>query len=155
MIANHDESGSIGFILNKPLSYTLSDIIPSINSEFRIFNGGPVEQDSLYFVHNVPHLIANSIEIANGVYWGGDFNTVVELIEGNVIGEDNVKFFLGYSGWDKEQLSDEMQTNSWALSQVFDNIIAEPAIDCWRNHMIALGGEYMLWANAPENPAHN
>jgi putative transcriptional regulator len=37
--------------------------------------GGPVEQDNLYFIHNIPELIPNSIEISNGIYWGGDFES--------------------------------------------------------------------------------
>ena len=145
MIANHDDEGSVGFILNKPLSYTLSDIIPSIVSEFRIFNGGPVEQDNLYFIHNVPDLVPNSVEIVNGIYWGGDFELVTKLIEENVINEDNVKFFLGYSGWGKEQLSDELYTNSWAVSEAsIKGIISVPSLDLWKNQMMALGGELSL-----------
>ena len=99
----------------------------------------------------------NSIEIVNGVYWGGDFDLVVKLIEDGVIGEENVKFFLGYSGWGKDQLFEEIQTNSWAMSEDVrvKDVINISAIDCWKNQMLALGGEYLLWANAPENPCHN
>ena len=156
MIANHDEKGSVGFIMNKPLTYTLSDIVPAITQEFRVFNGGPVEQDNLYFIHNVPHLVPNSVEISEGIYWGGDFEKIIDLIEQNQITTDNVKFFLGYSGWSKSQLQDEMNTSSWVLTEAsIKNIISQPAIDYWRNQIVALGGEYLLWANAPENPAHN
>ncbi len=156
MIANHDEKGSVGFIMNKPLTHTLSDIVPAITQEFRVFNGGPVEQDNLYFIHNVPHLVPNSVEISEGIYWGGDFEKIVDLIKQNRITADNVKFFLGYSGWSANQLNDEMNTNSWVLIDTsIQNIISQPAIDYWRNQIVALGGEYLLWANAPENPAHN
>ena len=156
MIANHDEKGSVGFIMNKPLSHTLSDIVPTITHEFRIFNGGPVEQDSLYFIHNVPHLVPNSVEISGGIYWGGDFEIVIDLIQQNKITTDNVKFFLGYSGWSKNQLNDEMNANSWVVAgDSIQDVISQPAIDYWRNQIVALGGEYLLWANAPENPAHN
>lgn len=157
MVANHDEKGSVGFIMNKPLTHTLSDIVPSITSEFRIFNGGPVEQDNLYFIHNVPHLVPNSIEISEGIYWGGDFDVVVELIENKQISSTNVKFFLGYSGWSQNQLQDEMSASSWVVKDVtsLNGIISQPAIDYWRNEIVALGGEYLLWANAPENPTHN
>ena len=156
MLANHDEKGSVGFIMNKPLTYTLSDIVPTITKEFRVFNGGPVEHDNLYFIHNVPHLVPNSVEISDGIYWGGDFVKIIELIRRNRITTDNVKFFLGYSGWSKNQLNEEISTNSWVLTdENIQNIISEPAIDYWRNQIVALGGEYLLWANAPENPAHN
>ena len=115
MIANHDENGSIGFILNKPLSYTLSDIIPSINSEFRIFNGGPVEQDNLYFIHKVPELIQGSVEISDGIYWGGDFEKTIELINNGVIAQGDIRFFLGYSGWASLQLKEELSSKSWVV----------------------------------------
>lgn len=157
MIANHDKKGSVGFIMNKPLTHTLSDIVPTITQEFRIFNGGPVEQDSLYFIHNVPDLVPNSVEISEGIYWGGDFDVVIDLVQQNRITSDNVKFFLGYSGWSKDQLNDEMSANSWVITDnsSIQDIISKPAIDYWRNQILALGGDYMLWSNAPENPAHN
>ena len=156
MIADHDKKGSVGFIMNKPLTYTLSDIVPTITNEFRIFNGGPVEQDNLYFIHNVPDLIPNSIEISEGIYWGGDFETVINLIRQGSVIEDNVKFFLGYSGWSEDQLHKEMNSSSWVVTDdSIQHIISEPAIDYWKNQIAALGGHYLIWANAPENPAHN
>ena len=156
MVANHDEKGSVGFIMNKPLTYTLSDIVPTITNEFRIFNGGPVEQDNLYFIHNVPHLVPNSVEISEGIYWGGDFEVIIKQIENGSVNSSNVKFFLGYSGWSQNQLQDEMTASSWVVTETsLNGIISQPAIDYWRNEIVALGGEYLLWANAPENPSHN
>ena len=74
LLAEHTtENGSVGFILNKPLEYTLNDFIPEVNSKLRVYNGGPVEQDNLYFIHKIPDLIPGSIEISQGIYWGGDF----------------------------------------------------------------------------------
>ena len=53
LLAEHNEEGSVGFILNKPLSYTINDLIPEIDAKFTIYNGGPVEQDNLYFIHSI------------------------------------------------------------------------------------------------------
>jgi putative transcriptional regulator len=79
ILLDHDEEGSVGFIINKPLKYTINDLLPEINASFKIYNGGPVEQDNLYFIHNIPELIPNSIEISNGIYWGGDFESTKAL----------------------------------------------------------------------------
>ena len=65
LLADYNEDGSVGFILNKPLEYSLSDLIPEISVEFKIYNGGPVEQDNLYFIHTIPELIPNSVEISS------------------------------------------------------------------------------------------
>jgi putative transcriptional regulator len=80
LLADHTEEGSIGFILNKPLDYTISDLLPEIEKPLRVYNGGPVEQDNLYFIHKIPELIPESIEISNGMFWGGDFRSVIKLI---------------------------------------------------------------------------
>src|SRR5690554_7641192 len=85
LLAEHNPKGSIGFILNKPLNITLQDIVPDALSNFRIYNGGPVEQDNLYFIHTVPEMIPNSIEINDGVFWGGDFEVLFELLKKNLI----------------------------------------------------------------------
>ena len=117
LLAEHNESGSIGFILNKPLKYRLNDFLPEVNSSLRVFNGGPVEQDNLYFIHTVPELIPDSIEISNGIYWGGDFNTILDMLNNNELKEDQIQFFLGYSGWAFDQLESELKENSWVVTK--------------------------------------
>ena len=104
LLAEHNKDGSVGFILNKPLKYTIRDLVPEIEANFKIYNGGPVEQDNLYFIHNVPELITDSIEISSGIFWGGDFELTKELINDGKIKKDNIRFFLGYTGWETQQL---------------------------------------------------
>lgn len=157
LIAEENESGFIGFILNKPLEYSIQDLIPSINSPMIVFNGGPVEQDNMYFIHKVPDLIPNSIEIANGIYWGGDFETVSSLLENNLIFENDIRFFLGYSGWDANQLEDELALNSWVVvkNNYEQEIFSKDNATFWKEKMREFGGDYLLWSNAPENPNFN
>ena len=99
LLAEHNNEGSIGFILNKPLNYTINDLLPEIEASFKIYNGGPVEQDNLYFIHNIPEIIPNSVEISNGIYWGGDFETTQQLINEGKISKNNIRFFLGYNSF--------------------------------------------------------
>lgn len=157
LIAEENKSGFIGFILNKPLEYSINDLIPSINSQMLVFNGGPVEQDNLYFIHRAPDIIPNSIEIANGIYWGGDFEVVSTLLESKQINEDQIRFFLGYSGWDANQLEDELALNSWVVvKNTYENeIFSKDNTSFWKEKMMEFGGDYLLWSNAPENPNFN
>lgn len=157
LLADYNNDGSVGFILNKPLGYTIHDLVPEINSSFKIYNGGPVEQDNLYFIHNIPELIPNSIEISNGIYWGGDFESTKDLINEGKINKNNIRFFLGYTGWEAHQLDDELQSNSWIISEnsYKNKIIAKPTIHFWKEKIRELGGEYLLWSNAPEDPNLN
>lgn len=157
LIAEHNDEGSVGFILNKPLNYRMQDLVPEILVPFPVYNGGPVEQDNLYFIHTIPHLISDSIEITSGIYWGGDFETTVTLINQQKINPDDIRFFLGYSGWASSQLDQELSSNSWivVLNTYHSEIIKKSTQAFWREKMMELGGDYLLWSNAPENPGLN
>lgn len=157
LLAEHNKEGSVGFILNKPLKYTIKDLVPDIDANFKIYNGGPVEQDNLYFIHNVPELITNSIEISSGIFWGGDFELTRSLINEGKIKKDNIRFFLGYTGWETMQLENEMESNSWIIAEnLYQNkIIGKSTTDFWKEKILELGGDYIIWSNAPENPLLN
>ncbi|MBL0014117.1 MAG: YqgE/AlgH family protein [Flavobacterium sp.] len=157
LLADHNQEGSVGFIINKPLKYTINDLVPDVEANFKIYNGGPVEQDNLYFIHNIPELIPNSVEISSGIFWGGDFELTKNLINNGEIKKDNIRFFLGYTGWEAQQLENEMRSNSWILTEnLYKNkIIGKSTTDFWKEKILELGGEYIIWSNAPENPLLN
>ncbi|MCB0462434.1 MAG: YqgE/AlgH family protein [Flavobacteriaceae bacterium] len=157
LLADHNDKGSVGFILNKPLDFTISDLLPEIETPLRVYNGGPVEQDNLYFIHKIPDLIPESIEISNGIFWGGDFNSVIQLINEGKLNEKDIRFFLGYSGWDANQLITELISNTWIVTEnIYKNSIIEKSNEAfWKEKMLELGGDYSIWSNAPENPSFN
>lgn len=157
LLAENNENGSVGFIMNKPLKYTLKDFVPEIGSNLPVYNGGPVEQDNLYFIHCVPEMIPGSIKISEGVYWGGDFDVILDLLKDDKLKRNQIRFFLGYSGWDKGQLTEELELNSWLVLPNPHNgsIIEKMSVEFWKEKMIELGGDYAIWSNAPENPYLN
>lgn len=157
LLADYNREGSVGFIINKPLKYSINDLIPDVEAPFKIYNGGPIEQDNLYFIHNVPELITNSVEISSGIFWGGNFDLTRKLINAGIVKEENIRFFLGYTGWKALQLEDEMHSNLWIITEnLYQNkIIGKSATNFWREKILEIGGEYMIWSNAPENPILN
>lgn len=157
LLADYNREGSVGFIINKPLKYSINDLIPDVEAPFKIYNGGPIEQDNLYFIHNVPELITNSVEISSGIFWGGNFDLTRKLINAGIVKEENIRFFLGYTGWEALQLEDEMHSNLWIITEnLYQNkIIGKSATNFWREKILEIGGEYMIWSNAPENPILN
>ena len=157
LLVDHSQSGSVGFILNKKLEYSTKEIMPELKFEFPIYNGGPVKQDNLYFIHNKSILISGSLAIKNEIHWGGDFKKALDLINEKKIKSDEIKFFLGYSGWDKNQLENEIQSNSWIVvnDNKNDKILLEDCENIWKDNLTKLGGNYMIWSNSPENPNHN
>ena len=89
LLTEHNDNGSVGFIFNKPSNYTLGDLIPEIESSLKVYFGGPVSEDSLFFVHKVPELIPESIEIGNGMYWGGDFEAIQDLLKQDILSKES------------------------------------------------------------------
>ncbi|WP_338409222.1 YqgE/AlgH family protein [uncultured Flavobacterium sp.] len=157
LLAAYSNDGVVGFILNKPLLYSIHDLLPEINSNFTIYDGGPVEQDNLYFVHTVPLKIKNSLEISNGLFWGGDFELLKVLLNENQISKTEIRFFLGYSGWSKGQLEMECDQKNWLIidNKEHTTLFSKPAKKFWKEKIEAQGGDYILFSNAPENPILN
>ncbi len=152
LLTEHTPNNSIGFILNRPLNYTVNDLLPDVNCNFQVYQGGPVEQDNLYFVHKIPNLIPDSIEVANGIFWGGNFECLKDLLNEEVLNNSDIRFFLGYSGWGKKQLNKEMNENSWFVDENdSENIFSLDEESLWKNKLLQKGGDYKLWANAPSD----
>ena len=157
LLVEENKLGTVGFILNKKTIYSTIDLIPELNQNFIIYNGGPVEKDNLYFIHNIPELINNSIKITDTLYWGGDFSSVVRLINEKKIDKSQIKFFLGYSGWNSNQLNEEIEEKAWIIENAneIENLALNTKKNIWKSKLISLGGEYLIWSNSPENPQHN
>ncbi len=157
LIAEQNDTGTVGFIINKKSNYSTQDLIPEFNIDFPIYNGGPVEKENLYFIHKIPSLIRNSIKIKDNIYWGGNFDLVVKLINDKKIKKNEIKFFLGYSGWEKEQLNNEIENKSWILAknENIEKLSFNETISVWKEKLEKIGGNYLVWSNSPENPQHN
>ena len=152
LLTEYSLKSIVGFIINRPLHYTIKDLLPEIDCSFTIYQGGPVEQDNLYFIHKIPDLIPDSIEVSKGIYWGGNFESLRLLLEKKLIQATDIRFFLGYSGWENKQLAEEIKSGSWFVSENdFPNILSEDNASLWKNKLLQKGGDYQLWANAPSD----
>jgi putative transcriptional regulator len=157
LIAEHDSDGSFGLIINKPSEIKLSQI----TDEFPEFDpyinlGGPVKVENLYFIHTMGDKVEGSMKIMDGLYWGGNVQVVKEMIRKREITENEIRFFIGYSGWKPNQLEKELSDNSWlVLNTTVEEVFRVNTEKTWRNILISLGQEYAQWVNYPEDPQLN
>ncbi len=156
-IVDFNEEGVVGFIINKPSDENLKDLLPEVEQEFKVFDGGPVEKDKLYFLHNRPDLIEGGLRINEEIYWGGDYKNVVNLINDRQLSKSNIKFFMGYSGWAEMQLESEIKNNVWLLQKDFDpvEVLTSSKPSFWNKKVRNIGGEFLIWSNAPDNFNYN
>lgn len=153
MICEHvHEEGTLGFILNKPLDVYVDELVedfPRIDAP--VFYGGPVATNSLHFLHNVGDMVDGSQEIAQGVYWGGDYDKLKFLINAELIKSQNVRFFVGYSGWSAGQLKEEMLMGSWITADGHPNyLFKSKPTQLWRQVMFNKGEHYTVLAGMPD-----
>jgi putative transcriptional regulator len=158
LLAEHNEEGTLGFILNQPSSLLLKDLIPDLwEANYPVFIGGPVEVDTIHFIHRCYDKLNSGEEIANGIYWGGNFETLKILVNNNSISANEVRFFLGYSGWGAQQLKEEIDANTWIVSAKFhqDVVFSHNEDELWKEAIINLGPKYAHVSNFPSDPNLN
>jgi putative transcriptional regulator len=157
LLASFNETGAVGFILNKKVDFPVEDIFidfPDFDSEIHI--GGPVGTDSVYFIHTLGDAIPESIHIFENLYWGGDFEVLKNQIKLGLVDSNQVRFFLGYSGWGPGQLEEEIKENSWLVTQIPQaELMTINENTMWADAVRSMGGKYKMWENFPENPSLN
>jgi putative transcriptional regulator len=150
--------GAMGFVLNHLSDMLLGDVIPEISySELPIFTGGPVANNTLHFIHRCPDKIDRGLEIWDGIYWGGDFEQVKQLVNTYQINANDIRFFIGYSGWSAGQLEKELEEDTWIVANKFapDMLFTHNEDTLWKEAVRGLGNRYAHIANFPEDPALN
>lgn len=157
-LTEYSAHGALGYVLNRPIEINLSDVLPDCDEcGSALFYGGPVQLDSLHFVHRLgPELIGECDEVAPGVFWGGDLEILKQMLKVGAVDESDVKFFIGYSGWSAGQLNVEFEENSWIVTAAAADLIFDEAPkDLWRRALKRRGGNFALIANCPKDPEYN
>ena len=156
LLAEHNAEGSFGIIINKPIETRISEVLKDFpDVDMPLYLGGPVKTDSLFFIHTKED-IANSLKIIDGLYWGGDIEVITEMISMGLINENEIRFFIGYSGWNPNQLDREIKEKSWVLSHTSaEEIINKQPKKLWPGYLRSMGSDYAIWANFPSDPSYN
>lgn len=155
-LCEHADDGSFGFVLNKLLDQQIGDFLSDAEGlDFPVYNGGPVQRDTIHFLHQRPAEIGG-VEVIDGIFWGGDFEKVLAMLKARELDNDDIRFFLGYSGWSGGQLAGELEEKSWITREANKRFVFgmnTPQI--WKAALKDLGGEYSQMVNYPIDPQLN
>ena len=147
---HHLEEGSLGLVLNQRSALTLEDVMDGIYVNFPLYIGGPVQQNTLHYIHRLGAQVDHSISLGKGFYWSGDFDQIKTLLNLGQVKPTDIRLFLGYSGWAHGQLVEEVSRTSWYLSDWGeDDLLTTPDEDLWRHFMRKKGGDFSKIANYP------
>jgi putative transcriptional regulator len=157
LITEHNAEGTVGFVLNKPVDIPINEIIenfPKTTSDLSL--GGPVNTNTLHYIHTLGDIIPNSNKVLGNISWGGDFEVVERLIRSGSISPGQIKYFLGYSGWSPNQLEKELEDSAWIVSEISaKDIMAPMNRHYWKRKLQKMGKKYKMWSNFPEDPVMN
>ena len=126
-IAEHNAKGALGFVINRLHPRTFNELLEYNQSlPFKLYEGGPVEKESLFFLHRRPDLIEGGTHIMDSIYLGGDFKQAVQCINDKTISETELKLFIGYCGWDDGELEAEVEEGSWLITDTNSQTVFTP-----------------------------
>ena len=157
LLCEHKDEGSFGFVLNKQIEQTLDELITDLEGHrLPVYYGGPVQMDTIHFLHQYPDLIPESVKVSDDIFCGGNFETVTALLKSKSIDLNKIKFFIGYSGWGDGQLDGELTERSWLTVKANRGLVFNTGYDeIWKNSLKVLGGEYERMINYPIDPQLN
>lgn len=156
LVTEHNEKGTMGFILNRKLAIKTAQAVEDF-PEFdnTLFYGGPVSTELLFYIHSLGNMLEGSIEIMDGIYMGGDFESLKELMRQGKVAPAQIRFFAGYSGWSAGQLKNELKQNAWIVTLGRKKFVMKENSNLWKNILKELGGKYSMVADFPEDPTLN
>ena len=94
LLCEHNDEGSFGLILNETLPHQLSEVLEyegAFDAQLRL--GGPCEHNTLHVLHAYPE-ISGSERLMEGLFWGGNFVQIQEMIEFGRLDPNKIAFFL-------------------------------------------------------------
>jgi putative transcriptional regulator len=156
LLCEHSDEGTFGLVLNQRLDLGVRDLVDDIGWDAALHKGGPVQPNTLHFIHRDASLDIGSQEVLPGVYWGGSFDGLSDALASGQIAPDAVRFFVGYSGWGRGQLAGEIERDSWYLAAATPPLVfCEDPRNHWRLVFREMGPEYALLAHFPDDARLN
>jgi len=115
-ITEHNEEGVVGYIVNRLFPRRFNELQEFSGSiPFLLYEGGPVDEEHLFFIHRRPDIITGGSIVTGNIYVGGDFKQAVKCLDNGIITNKDIKLLVGYCGWDKDELEAEIAEGSWII----------------------------------------
>ena len=161
LMCQHTDAGAFGLVVNRPSTLTVDVLLPEhpllSSAAFPVHSGGPVGLDTLQFLHRVPTEIAGGVELAEGLYLGGELDSLAEYLAAR--GEEarsDVRLVIGYSGWSAGQLESELTHGSWLPARLdVEAVFLDDTTAAWRRVIRSIGSRAAGLEDLPPDVSWN
>lgn len=156
MIDCDPDKPSMGVVMNQETGHTLDTLVEDISVQgIPVYCGGPMSCDRLYYIHTLgPDILPGAGEISPGLWIGGDFKSMCGYVEAGYPLDGLIRFFIGYSGWERGQLDGEMEQKVWAVAdmpQPPSRLLSTTGDAQWHEAVRSLGSPYRTWLYHPRD----
>lgn len=145
-ICEHNEDGAMGIVINRPLEIGLAEVLDHIDitgddeviKDQIIYMGGPVQPERGFVLHSPAGQWDSTLPIAGNIC----ITTSRDIISAiaNARGPAHYVIALGYAGWGKGQLEQEISQNAWLSGPAEQNILFDlPYEERWEKAASLLG----------------
>ena len=155
-IANHDEDGALGIVLNRPSDAEVADVVPELADLVEpgetVHLGGPVQPEAVVLVADLEDPQDAAFVICETV------GLVADSTDPAALGERSSRrrIFAGYAGWGPGQLEAELERDDWILADATpQDVLADDPGTLWSSVLERKGGRFRLVARMPPDPSLN
>ena len=132
LVCQHAPAGAYGVVVNRPSPNTTADLLgdhPVLGQvPFPVHVGGPVEPETMQFLHTVPDEVPGGTCLDGRIWFGGEIEGVARLISADFDRAKRcVRVLVGYAGWGLSANS-FFQTNTLQAERLIDAVRAGAAL---------------------------
>ncbi len=143
LILNHNPSGALGLVVNKPADLNIGDFARLQDMDCHetienipIIRGGPVEPDRCWLLHT-HDTIDEKQEISPGLYLSGTLESLQSFLKKGI---KPIRIVIGYAGWAPGQLEQEIAEGAWLTCQVNKkHILQTEPVYVWKEVLSDMG----------------
>ncbi|KAL8110172.1 uncharacterized protein LOC141671715 isoform X2 [Apium graveolens] len=159
----HPQEGPFGVVINRPLHKKMKHMKPTnldlatTFSECPLHFGGPLEA-SMFLLktgHKARH--PGVEEVIPGLSFGArnSLDEAAELVKKGLIKPNDFRFFVGYAGWQLDQLKEEIDSDFWHVAACSPNLIFGATANSsteglWEEILQRMGGHYSELSRKPK-----
>jgi putative transcriptional regulator len=155
-IANHDEDGALGIVLNRPSDTEVVEAVPEledvVDGDEVVYVGGPVQPASIVVLAEFEDPAEAAFLVVGAIGLVSDRTGLERLGDATA----RRRIYAGYAGWGPGQLEAEIEREDWIVEPArAEDVFAEDAPDLWGRVLERKGGQFRLLARMPVDPSVN
>lgn len=158
----HHQGGPFGIVINRPLHKKIKHLKPTNHDLLTTFSdcslhfGGPLEASMVLLKTEEKMKLPGFEEVIPGLCFGSrnSLDDAAGLVKKGILKPHDFRFFVGYAGWQLDQLRDEIESDYWYVaacsSSLLCGALSDSSESLWEEILQLMGGHYSKLSRKPK-----